>query len=378
MRFTTTVQNLNENLVNMNRVINTKNSLPILSDIVFAVKNGILTLKASDGEVTLMTTIELTESEGDGKFAVNGKSIMEAVKNLPETPLTFTVKNESNTVDIDYFVGVFSLAIDNADEFPSIPEMNQENQIKLNIKENILQGCIARTIFATADDVLRPVMNGLCFDINKDHLVIVATNGHILVRNKVMDVTIENGSEQDLFILPKKTAMILKNILEKDAEKVVAIETDKRQVVITHENFTMQSRLVEGRYPNYKSVIPTNNPNILTADRENFISALKRVAPFSNTSSNLVRLHLENDNLQLNAEDYDFSKKATEKVPCKYDGTNMDLGVKGCTCIEIFNNINAKEIEMQVAAPSTGVIILPSEQPENMDILILVMPMLLN
>ena len=378
MRFTTSSKQLSEQLMNMSRVINSKNVLPILADIVFTVKGDTLSLKASDSEVTLMTDIILTEAEGGGGFAINAKDILEAVKNLPELPLTFEIQEGDNVVKVVYFSGMFKLPTDNPIDFPVLPEMNGTEGVSFNITEGLLQENIARTVFATADDELRPVMNGVYFDLTTDHLAVVASDGHTLVRNRILTIKAEDETKKGSFILPKKPAHILKNILSRNAENEVTITADGRQISIKTENFTMQCRLIEGRYPNYNSVIPQNNPNILTVNRTALVDALRRVSPFSNSNSNLVRIHVENGKLQLDTEDYDFSKTASEHMTCEYDGTPMSIGLKGSKTIEILGNMGSAEIEMQLADPSRAALILPSEQPKDMDILMLQMPMLLN
>lgn len=379
MRFTTNAKQLSETLVNMNRVINAKNVLPILADIVFTVKDDNLTLKASDSEVTMQTTIALTDYEGEGSFAINGKDIMEAVKNLPDNPLTFSMeKEEDKVVKIDYFSGMFTLPVDNTQDYPAQPELTENDTKSFTINEGLLQENIARTLFATADDELRPVMNGIYFDLTTELLAVVASDGHSLVRNRIMSIKAEDDSKVGSFILPKKPAGILKNILHRGEEKEITISFDGRQAIIATENFTLQCRLIEGRYPNYNSVIPQNNPNIVLVDRNTLVNALKRVTPFSNDNSQLVRIHVENGELTLNTEDYDFSKTASEHMTCDYNGTAMSIGMKGPKTIEILGNMSSAEIQIELADPSRAALIKPSEQPADMEILMLQMPMLLN
>ena len=379
MRFTTNAKQLSETLVNMNRVINAKNVLPILADIVFTVKDDNLTLKASDSEVTMQTTIALTDYEGEGSFAINGKDIMEAVKNLPDNPLTFSMeKEEDKVVTIDYFSGMFTLPVDNTQDYPAQPKLTENDTKGFTINEGLLQENIARTLFATADDELRPVMNGIYFDLTTELLAVVASDGHSLVRNRIMSIKAEDDSKVGSFILPKKPAGILKNILHRGEEKEITISFDGRQAIIATESFTLQCRLIEGRYPNYNSVIPQNNPNIVLVDRNTLVNALKRVTPFSNDNSQLVRIHVENGKLTLNTEDYDFSKTASEHMACEYNGTAMSIGMKGPKTIEILGNMTSAEIQMELADPSRAALIKPSEQPADMEILMLQMPMLLN
>lgn len=379
MRFTTNAKQLSETLVNMNRVINTKNVMPILADIVFTVKDDNLTLKASDSEVTMQTAIALTDYEGEGCFAINGKDIMDAVKNLPDNPLTFSMESEDDkVVKVDYFSGMFTLPVDNTQDYPAQPELTENDTKGFTINEGLLQENIARTLFATADDELRPVMNGIYFDLTTELLAVVASDGHSLVRNRIMSIKAEDDSKVGSFILPKKPAGILKNILHRGEEKEITVSFDGRQAVIATENFSLQCRLIEGRYPNFNSVIPQNNPNIVLVDRNTLVNALKRVTPFSNDNSQLVRIHVENGKLTLNTEDYDFSKTASEHMACEYNGTAMSIGMKGPKTIEILGNMTSAEIQMELADPSRAALIKPSEQPADMEILMLQMPMLLN
>lgn len=378
MQFTTTSKELSEVLVNMNRVINSKNVLPILADIIFIVKNSNLTLKVSDGEVTLQADVTITDVEGEGTFAVNAKDIMEGVKGLPEIPLTFSINEGDNSVKVDYFSGIFTLPTDKSDKFPTTPDMQQDEVRTTAINEGLLQENIARTVFATSQDELRPVMNGIFFNLTTEHLAVVASDGHQLVRNTIDSIKAEDDNHKGSFILPKKPAHILKNILRKGTEDGVMLTFDGRQVRITAQRFTMTCRLIEGRYPNYNSVIPKSNPNIVMVDRNTLIAALKRVVPFSNSSSQLVKMHVENGTIQLDTEDYDFSKTATERMTCEYNGTAMSIGFKGTSLVEILSNINSTEIEIQLADPSRAALLMPAEQPQDMNILMLQMPMLLN
>ena len=378
MRFTTNAKQLSETLVNMNRVINTKNVIPILADIVFTVKDDNLTLKASDSEVVMETTIALTDCEGEGSFAINGKDVMEAVKNLPDNPLTFSMEENDKVVKIDYFSGVFTLPIDNIVDYPVQPQLNGNDIKNFTITEGLLQENIARTLFATADDELRPVMNGIYFDLTAEHLAVVASDGHTLVRNRILTIKAENDSEVGNFILPKKPANILKSILHRGEEKEITVSFDDKRTIIATENIILQCRLIEGRYPNYNAVIPQNNPNIVLVDRNTLVNALKRVTPFSNNSSQLVRISVESGKLTLTTEDYDYSKTATERMACDYNGTAMSIGLKGPKTIEILGNMTSAEIQMELADPSRAALIKPSEQPADMDILMLQMPMLLN
>ena len=373
MRFTLSSTALSAKLSALSRVINSKNALPILGDFVFEIKNNVLYLTASDSENVMKTQLDLTESDGETRFAIGNHDLLEAVKGFSEQPITFDVNLEQSLVKISYQNGLFSLPIENADEYPiAQPVSDYANTI--TIPNAILAENINRSIFATAQDELRPVMNGIYFDLTPDCLSVVASDGHKLVRNKIYTIKSEQPSA---FILPKKPANLLRNLLGKDGGDVV-IRFDERNAEVSYGDGTLQCRLIEGRYPNYNSVIPQGNPNELRVDRLGLLAALRRVQPFSNDSSNLIRFHVEEATLQLDAEDYDFSKTATERMSCEYNGQPMSIGFKGSAFIDILNNFDSADVLIQLADPSRAGIVLPSEQPENQDVLMLMMPMLIN
>ncbi len=373
MRFSVSSTALSSRLTALSRVINSKNTLPILADFVFEVKDNILYLTASDSENMMNTQVELTENDGNGKFAIGNHDLQEAVKGFSEQPITFDVNMEENLAKISYQNGQFSLPVENADEFPQAQEVG-EGAHTITIGSDILSDNITRSLFATAQDELRPVMNGIYFDLTPDCLAIVASDGHKLVRNKIFNI---KSDEPCSFILPKKPATLLKNMLDKNSGDV-EITFDERNAKIVYSDGVLVCRLIEGRYPNYNSVIPNNNPNQLTVDRTGLLAALRRVQPFSNNSSNLIRFHIENGTLQLDAEDFDFSKTATERMACDYNGQSMSIGFKGSAFIEILGNFDCQEVLIQLADPSRAGLVLPSEQPENQDVLMLMMPMLIN
>ena len=373
MRFTVSSTALSSKLSALSRVINSKNSLPILADFVFEINDNVLTLTASDSENVMKTTLTLTESDGPGRFAIGNRDLLEAVKGFSEQPLTFDINEEKGLVRINYQNGLFSLPVDNADEFPQAQTVG-DNATVIQLPSNIMADNLGRSLFATAQDELRPVMNGVYFDLTPDCLAIVASDGHKLVRNKVLNIRSEQPAS---FILPKKPATLLRNMLQKEGGDVI-VRFDERNAEITYDEGVIICRLIEGRYPNYNSVIPQSNPNQLTVDRLTLLSALRRVQPFANDSSNLIRFNVEGATLKLDAEDFDFSKTATEQMTCDYNGTPMRIGFKGSSFIEILSNFDCSEVVIQLADPSRAGLVLPSEQPENQDVLMLMMPMLIN
>ena len=375
MRFSVSSTALSSRLTALSRVINSKNSLPILGDFLFEIVDGRLHLTASDSEVMMKTSMELNEADSDGRFCVGNHDLLEAVKGISEQPISFEVNqgDGGSIARISYMNGMFSLPVENADEYPQALLIG-EGAHAITLPTQVLADNINRSIFATAQDELRPVMNGIYFDLTPECLAVVASDGHKLVRNKLFTV---KSDEPAAFILPKKPASLLKGVLGKNGGDVV-IRFDERNAEINYEEGVIICRLIEGRYPNYNSVIPQSNPNQLTVDRQSLLSALRRVQPFSNDSSNLIRFHVENGTLQLDAEDYDFSKTATERMTCDYNGMAMSIGFKGSSFIEILSNFDCEQVIIQLADPSRAGLVLPSEQPENQDVLMLMMPMLIN
>ena len=271
MRFTVSSTALSNKLSALSRVINSKNALPILGDFVFDISGQTLTLTASDSENTMQTTVELTDADGEGRFAMGNHDLLEAVKGFSEQPITFDVDQQQNLAKISYQNGLFSLPVESADEFP-IAQQVSDGANAIVISNQLLLDNINRSIFATAQDELRPVMNGIYFDLTPDCLAVVASDGHKLVRNKVFSV---KSDQPAAFILPKKPATLLKNLLGKDGGDVI-IRFDERNAEINYGDGTIQCRLIEGRYPNYNSVIPQNNPNELRVDRNGLLAALPR------------------------------------------------------------------------------------------------------
>ena len=373
MKFIVSSTALFSHLQAISRVINSKNSLPILDCFLLELQDGTLSMTASDNETTLSTSIEVNEFDGDGRLAVSSKTLLEALKEIPEQPLSFQINPSNLEITVQYQNGKYSLMGQNADEYPQTQELGS-NAVQVNIPADVLMGGVNRSIFSTADDELRPVMNGIYFDITPEDITLVASDGHILVRCKTFAA---HSDEKAAFILPKKPANLLKNLLPKE-QGDVQIGFDDRNASFTLENYRMVCRLIEGRYPNYNSVIPQNNPHKATIDRAAFISALRRVSVFSSQASSLIKLSLSENQMKISAQDIDFSTSAEETIICQYEGNAMSIGFKSSFLIDILNNLSAQNVVIELADPSRAGVIVPEEQEENEDILMLLMPMMLN
>jgi DNA polymerase III subunit beta len=374
MRFTVSSSALSSKLNMLAKVIGSKNSLPILDCFLFQVANGEMSITASDSDNVIKSTLALTDHDGEGEFCVPNRVILDALKELPEQPLHFDVDaaGEAVAIKIVYQNGLYNFTGQSAEEYPRTQSMN-DACTTVSLPTEMLINNISRSLFATANDELRPVMNGIYFDLTADALAIVASDGHKLVRSKNFTIKSESPSA---FNLPKKPASLLKNILSKDGDDAI-IKFDDRSAEIQFTDGVMRCRLIDGRYPNYNSVIP-NNPNEVTVDRRGLQSALRRVLPFASESSQLIRFHIESGRFEVSSEDIDFSTSAKEQLSCEYNGSPINIGFKGSSLMEILSNLTSDNIIIQLADPSRAGIIVPAEQPENEDILMLIMPMLLN
>lgn len=373
MKFVVSSATLLSHLQAISRVINSKNSLPILDCFLLELDGNVLTITAADNETRLETKVEVNSSEGTGSLAINSKNLLDPLRELPDQPLTFDVNDETLEIYIYYHNGKYNFVGLKGNEYPRPKEL-KESAIGLNIPAETLFNGINRTVFATADDELRPVMNGIYFDITTDDLTFVASDGHKLVRVIHKDV---KGDGRSSFILPKKPANLLRSLLPKE-NGTVDVKFDENNAYITMSNFVMICRFVEGRYPNYNSVIPQNNPNNVTLDRLALLNALKRVSVFSNPASSLVKLQLSEDKIVVSAQDIDFLTSAEEMIPCQYNGNVMNIGFKAVFLIDILNNIPSTDVKLELSDPSRAGIILPAENEENEDMLTLLMPMMLN
>ena len=374
MRFTVSSSALSSKLNMLAKVIGSKNSLPILDCFLFQVANGEMSITASDSDNVIKSTLALTDHDGEGEFCVPNRVILDALKELPEQPLHFDVDaaGEAIAIKIVYQNGLYNFTGQSTEDYPRTQSMN-DACTTVSLPTEMLINNISRSLFATANDELRPVMNGIYFDLTADALAIVASDGHKLVRSKNFTIKSESPSA---FNLPKKPASLLKNILSKDGDDAI-IKFDDRSAEIQFTDGVMRCRLIDGRYPNYNSVIP-NNPNEVTVDRKGLQSALRRVLPFASESSQLIRFHIESGRFEVSSEDIDFSTSAKEQLSCEYNGSPISIGFKGSSLMEILGNITSDNIIIQLADPSRAGIIVPAEQPENEDILMLIMPMLLN
>lgn len=375
MNFVISSTELFAHLQSINKVISSKNSLPILDNFLFHVEGKNLQVTASDLESTLITQMELSNVDGEGIIAIEAKRLLDILKEFGEQPLTFNIDNKSFNVDVLSQNGKFTLVGQDGNDFPQLPAIKKGKGSKITVKAEVFLNGINKSLFATADDELRPVMNGIFVEISPEEIRFVASDAHKLVRYKRFDAKTDVTSS---FILPKKPASLLKNLLVKGTNDVY-VEFDEKNAFFNISGNKLICRLVEGNYPAYNSVIPVDNPNKLTVDRVELINSLKRVSVFSNQATNLIRLQITGNQLTISAQDIDFAISAVERIPCNFDGESMEIGFKSVFLMEILSNLPSSDVRFELSDPSRAGIILPSEEDgKSEEVLMLLMPMMLN
>jgi len=375
MKFVVSSTELLGHLQAISRVISSKNTLPILDSFLFNLSGNELEITASDLESTLITRIKLENTDGNGMIALPARILLDSLKEFSAQPLTFDINNSTLAVEIISENGKFSVVGQNGADFPALPSIKADSKSIFNIDAEVLLAGINKTLFATADDELRPVMGGIFVEVSSDKITFVASDAHKLVRYTRSDA---HGDDFSSFILPKKPASLLKNILAKESGSF-PVEFDDKNAFFNLNEYKIVCRLVEGNYPNYNSVIPKNNPKRITIDRAELYNTLKRVSVFSNAASNLVKLQFTGNQVTVSAQDIDFSHSAYERVKCQYDGEEMEIGFKSLFLLEILANISSQEVNLELAEPSRAGLFIPAvNDDESEDLLMLLMPMMIN
>ena len=371
MKFIVSSSSLLKQLQTIGGVINSSNTLQILDNFLFELNQSELCISASDLETTMSTSLTV-ESNDTGAAAIPARLLLDTLKTFPEQPLSFIIDPERHSVEISSDQGKYSLAYLSGDEFPKAPSI--EVPSSATIKTEVLATAINKTIFATGNDELRPVMSGVFCQFGSDGMTFVSTDAHKLVRYTRTDSKTENSAS---FILPKKPLNLLKGSLNGDNE--VTIEYNESNAKFSFDNIVLTCRLIDGKYPNYNAVIPQENPNKLTIDRLSFLNSVKRVSIFSNKTTHQIRLKIAGNQLHISAEDLDFANKADERLSCQYEGSDMEIGFNSRFLVEMLSNLPSDEINLEMSAPNRAGIILPIGTDEaHEDILMLVMPVMLN
>ncbi|MFR9659294.1 MAG: DNA polymerase III subunit beta [Rikenellaceae bacterium] len=373
MKFTVSSQALQQLLATTGKVISNKNTFPILDYFLLELNGEELKVTTSDLETTIMSSITVDSAESDGVVAAPAKLMLDTLKEFADMPLTIEIDESMWEIKISWNSGSSSIPGANPVSYPEIQDLAEErHEISIEV-ENLVSG-IYKTIFATADDELRPVMNGIYLNIEPSSLTFVATDAHKLVR-----CTLSQGFDLTAsFILPKKPANLLKGLLNK-AEDSVSVAFDSKNARFTFKNYVLACRLIEGSYPNYNAVIPQNNPNKIIVDRVELLNAIRRVAVCSNLTTNLIRLDVEDNSISLQSKDLDFSVSANERLSCSYDGEPITIGFKSTFLVEILTNIDTPTVAIELADSARAGVLKPIyEQKGDIDVLMLLMPMMIN
>jgi len=371
MKFIVNSAYLLKQLSNINGVITTNPVVPILENFLFELDKGSLTVTASDLQTSMITEIQV-ESKEKGSIAVPARILLDTLKNLPEQPVTFSIDESTYSIEIISDNGRYKLSGENATDFPKVP--NVSNDFTAEISTEVLSRAVNNTIFATSNDELRPAMTGVYVNLGEKNTTFVATDGHRLVRYRRADVKSENGSS---IIIPRKALNLLKATLPMENTEV-SVNFNLSNAFCKCGNIRMICRLIDERFPDYENVIPSANNIKMTIERSDFLGALKRISIYANKTTHQVRLKITGSELQISAEDLDFSNEANERLSCEHDGEDIEIGFNAKFLIEMLTNLDSDKIRLTMSAPNKAGVILPAEKDADEDILMLVMPVMLN
>lgn len=373
MKFIISSSLLLKNLQAAIGVINSNNTLPILDDFLFDLKDEQLTITTSDLETTMSVTVKPERSDADGSVAIPAKILVDTLKTLPDTPVSFSIDMNSLLIEMSAGEGKYKLSGHRSDEFPRTPPL--EEPTSMTLASGVLSKAITKTIFATGNDELRLVLSGVYCQLSPEDIIFVATDAHKLVRYTRTDSTATSTAS---FILPKKPLNLLKNVLAAQ-DTTVTLEYNRTNAFFSFSNVNLICRLIDGKYPNYEAVIPKENPNHLVVDRLALLNSIRRVSIFANQSTHQVRFKITGKELLLTAEDIDFSNEGKERLTCAYDGEDLEIGFNSKFLLEMLGNIDTEEVRFEMSGPNRAGILLPvTSESKNEDLLMLVMPVMLN
>ncbi len=370
MKFIVSSSALLKQLQQIGGVINTNTVLPILEDFLFEIEKNKLTVVATDLETVMKVHLNI-EAKETGKVCIPAKILIDSLKNIAEQPLTFNI-DKNYGIEITSDNGKYKVMGENPDNFPKEPQANEAGSFSMTSGD--LVTAINKTIYAVSNDDLRPAMTGVLFELDKKGITFVATDAHRLVRYQLKSV---KCPQKDTFIVPRKPLNLLKGALP-DNDDPIEVSYNSNHLFITHGSTELVCRLIDARFPDYRVVIPSDNPYKLVVNKGDFQNALRRVSVFSNKSTNQIALHITGKELQLTAQDVDYSNEGSERMSCTYDGKDLQIAFNAKFLIEMLNGADTEEVNMELSAPGKAGIIKPSEQVEDTELLMLVMPLMLN
>lgn len=371
MKFIVSSSYLLKQLSAINGVITTNPVVPILENFLFEISDGTLTITASDLQTSMITEMEV-EAKEDGSIAIPARILLETLRNLPEQPVTFSIDSATYSIEINSDNGRYKLSGENATDFPKIPTVSDGYSV--NMSSGILGQAITNTIFATSNDELRPAMTGVFVKLDETNTTFVATDSHRLIRYRRVDIASDMAHSM---IIPRKALTLLKAVLPSENTNV-NLEFNASNAFFNFNNVKMICRLIDERFPDYENVIPSDNENIMGINRSAFLSSLKRIAIYANKTTHQVRLKITGSELMISAEDLDFSNEANERLSCEHDGEDIEIGFNAKFLVEMLSNLDADEVTLRLHAPNRAGILLPGEKDDNEDMLMLVMPVMLN
>lgn len=371
MKFIVNSAYLLKQLSNINGVITTNPVVPILENFLFELEKGSLTVTASDLQTSMITELNV-ESKEKGNIAVPARILLDTLKNLPEQPVTFSIDESTYSIEIISDNGRYKLSGENATDFPKVP--NVSNDFTAEISTEVLSRAVNNTIFATSNDELRPAMTGVYVNLGEKNTTFVATDGHRLVRYRRTDVKSDNGSS---IIIPRKALNLLKATLPTENQPV-NIDFNLSNAFFKFGNIRMICRLIDERFPDYENVIPTQNNIKMTIGRSELLGALKRISIYANKTTHQVRLKITGSELQISAEDLDFSNEANERLSCEHEGEDIEIGFNAKFLVEMLTNLDSNQIKLSMSAPNKAGVLNPADKDKHEDILMLVMPVMLN
>ena len=371
MKFIVSSSSLLKQISTISGVIATNPVVPILENFLFEISDGKLTITASDLQTSMITELEI-EAKEDGSIAVPARILLETLKNLPEQPVTFSIDQDTYSIELSSDNGRYKLVGENATDFPKAPTVSDGYEI--DMPSQVLARAINNSIIATSNDELRPAMTGVYLNIDDSNTTFVATDGHRLIRYRRVDIV---SDVNNAIIIPRKALNLLKSTLPTE-DTTVNVEFNVSNAFFKFDGIKMICRLIDERFPDYENVIPTDNKNKMTIGRLEFLSSLKRIAIYANKTTHQVRLKITGSELMISAEDLDFSNEANERLSCDHDGEDIEIGFNARFFIEMLTNLESKEISLELSAPNRAGLIFPLEKDSDEDILMLIMPVMLN
>lgn len=369
MKFSVSSSELQKKLSLANGVVGANTVLPILEDYLFSLEGNKLSITASNLETTILTNLEVAGEE-NGQVAITAKILLDTLKALPEQPVTFEVDENVQAITITSAYGKYKLAGDNPEDFPDLPSPDDTQNLTLG--SDMIVSALSKTLFATSNDELRMAMQGVYVQIEEASIIFVATDAHKLVKYTFKT---EHNANVDTFIIPKKGLTLLKNALEADTN--VSLSYNKNNAFFSLGDTQVVIRLIDAKYPDYNAVIPYDNANRLTLDRSDFLSSLRRIAIYANKSTNQVVLNITDGSLTISAQDLDFSNEATEQLSCEYSGDPMNIGFNAKFLIEMLGVLSTEQVVIKLSSPNRAGILVPSDQPVEEELIMLVMPVMM-